>query len=301
MTYINPDIPKFREMFQPLLAELRLKSVAEQRAIFDAQMEQIPLAENCTAETLDLSGVPAEKIVHPDAVPGKVLLYLHGGGYAVGSLKSHRHLVSRFAVAAHVTGYHLDYRLSPEHPYPAALEDAEKAYRQLLASGIAPENLVVGGESAGGNLASALLLKAKAEGLPQPAGLYLLSPWLDMSTTGASYDTVGSRDVVSSREIMDAYTAAFLNGQPDDSFTSPVRADLDGLPPILIQVGTEEVLLSDSLSFANRSSLAGLETRLHVWPEMPHIWPLFHPFIRAGLSAIDEAGQWMRQRLLIAS
>jgi monoterpene epsilon-lactone hydrolase len=141
MTYINPDIPKFREMFRPLLAELRQKSVAEQRAIFDAQMEPIPLAENCTAENLDLSGVPAEKIVHPDAIPGKVLLYLHGGGYAIGGLKSHRHLVSRFAVAALVTGYHLDYRLSPEHPYPAALEDAEKAYRQLLASGIAPENL----------------------------------------------------------------------------------------------------------------------------------------------------------------
>ena len=301
MIYKNPDIPKFREMFGPLLAELRHKSVAELRTTFDSHMEPIPVAQDCTAESVDLSGVPAEKIVHPGAIPGKVLLYLHGGGYVVGSPRSYRHLVSRFAVAARVTGYQLDYRLAPEHPYPAALEDAEKAYRQLLASGIAPENLIVGGDSAGGNLASALLLKARTEGLPQPAGLYLLSPWLDMSTTGVSYDTVGSRDVIISREVIDAYAATFLNGQPDDPFASPVRADLDGLPPMLIQVGTEEVLLSDSLSFANRASLAGLEVRLHVWPEMPHAWPLFHPFIRAGLSAIDEAGQWMRQRLLITS
>jgi monoterpene epsilon-lactone hydrolase len=299
MTYKSPDIQKFREMFRPLLAEFRQKSVAEQREKFDADMGQVPLAEGCTAECLDLSGVPAERIVHPGAVPGKALLFLHGGGYVIGSLKTHRHLLSRFAVAAHVTGYQLDYRLAPEHPYPAALEDAENAYRQLLASGIAPENLIVGGESAGGNLATALLLKAREEGLPQPAGLYLLSPWLDMSTTGESYDTLGSRDLIASREVMDGYAATFLNGQPDDPFASPVRADLDGLSPMLIQVGTEEVLLSDSLNFANRASLAGLEVRLHVWPEMPHAWPMFHPIIRAGLSAIDEAGQWMRQRLLL--
>jgi epsilon-lactone hydrolase len=289
MTYKNPDIQKFRDIFQPLLAEFRQKSIAEQRAQFDAEMESVPLADGCTAERLDLSGVPAEKVVHL------------GGGYVFGSLKSHRHLVSRLAVAADVTGYQLGYRLSPEHPYPAALEDAEKAYRQLLASGIAPEHLIVGGESAGGNLAASLLLKAKAEGLPQPAGLYLLSPWLDMSTTGVSYGTVGSRDLILSREVVDTYAATFLNGQPDDPFTSPVRADLGGFPAVLIQVGTEEVLLADSLSFASRASLAGLEISMQVWPEMPHSWPMFHPIIRAGLSAIDEAGQWMRQRLLIAS
>jgi epsilon-lactone hydrolase len=294
MAYKDPDVEKFREMFRPLLDELRQKSVAEQRAMFDTSMEPIPLAEGCTIESLDLSGIPAEKIIHKGAALGKTLLYLHGGGYVIGSIKSYRHLVSRFAVAARATAYHLDYRLAPEHPYPAALEDAMKAYRTILASGIAPENLMVGGESAGGNLAAALLLKAREQGLPQPAGLYLLSPWLDMVTAGESYDTVGDRDLITSRPIMDDYAATFLGGKPDDRFTSPVRADLNGLPPALIQVGTEEVLLSDSLNFTNRAALMGLDVRLDVWPEMPHAWPIFHPFIRAALPAIDEAGQWMQ-------
>jgi acetyl esterase/lipase len=257
-------------------------------------MEAVPLPEYCRVERLEFSGTPAEKIVHPDALPGKTLFYLHGGGYVIGSLKSHRHLVSRLAVAARVTAYHLDYRLAPEHPYPAALEDAINAYRALLRSGIAPEDLLVGGESAGGNLAVALLLKAREEDLAQPAGLYLLSPWLDMGTDGESYDKVGDRDPVTTREHMKAYAATFLGGKPDDLFTSPVRADLDGLPPILIQVGTEEVLLSDSLNFTNRAALTGLDVRLDVWPQVPHAWPLFYPSVPAGLPAIDEAGQWMQ-------
>lgn len=297
MAYKDPDVENFCKMFQPVLAEFRHKPLAEKRAMFDAQMEAIPLAEGCTIESLDLSGVPAERITHTGAAPGKALLYLHGGGYVYGSLQSYRHLVSRFAVAAHVTAYHLDYRLAPEHPYPAALEDAMSAYRRILASGVAPENLVVAGDSAGGNLAAALLVKARDEGLPQPAGLYLLSPWLDMSAAGQSYDAVGARDPVVSRKDIEAYAAAFLNGQRDDALTSPIRADLTGLPPTLIQVGTEEVLLSDSLDFAYRAALAGLDLKLHVWPEMPHDWPLFHPFIRAGLAAIEEVGQWMRRRI----
>lgn len=300
MTYKDPDVASFCEMFRPLLAELRQKSDAEQRAMFDAHMEPVPLAEGCVTESLGLAGVPAEKISHAGAVAGTALLYLHGGGYVIGGLKSYRHLVSHFAVAAHATGYHLEYRLAPEHPYPAALEDAAKAYRQLLASGIAPENLLVGGESPGGNLAAALLLKARADGLPQPAGLYLLSPWLDMTTTGESYDRVGSRDLIVSRDVMDAYAATLLNGQADGPLTSPVRADPAGLPPTLIQVSSDEVLLSDSLNFASRAALAGVDIRLHVWPEMPHAWPLFHPFLRAGLAAIGEAGQWMRQRIAAA-
>jgi acetyl esterase/lipase len=156
---------------------------------------------------------------------------------------------------------------------------------------------VVGGESAGGNLATALLLKAREDGLPQPAGLYLLSPWLDMTTTGESYQKVGARDLIITREGIDMAAAAYLGGKPHNSLTSPVRADLSGLPPTLIQVGAEEVLLSDSLTFANHAAMAGADVKLHVWPEMPHAWPLFHVLIRAGLAAVDEAGLWMRERL----
>jgi acetyl esterase/lipase len=294
MAWSDSDFEDFCNTFRPRMAELRQLSLPEQRAWFDSNMESVPLAEGCVVERLEFSGTPAEKISHPGAVSGKTLFYLHGGGYVFGSLTSHRHLVSRLAVAAKATAYHLDYRLAPEHPYPAALDDAIKAYRAILQSGIAPENLVVGGESAGGNLAAALLLKARAENLPQPAGLYLLSPWLDTTTNGESYDTVGDRDPVTSRASMEEYAAAFLGGKPDDIFTSPVRADLDGLPPILIQVGTEEVLLSDSLTFTNRAALSALDVRLNVWPRLPHAWPLLHMFIPPGLPAIDEAGQWMQ-------
>jgi epsilon-lactone hydrolase len=297
MAWKDPDIEAFRTYWKKRTAARGQVTLAEQRASFDTDMGAIPLAPSCTVESLDLSGTPAEKITPTGAAPGKALLYLHGGGHVIGSLKSHRHLVSRLAVAAGVTAFHIDYRLAPEHPYPAALEDAVKAYKQILATGIAPDDIVVGGESAGGNLATALLLKAREAGLPQPAGLYLLSPWLDMTTSGESYVKVGARDPIITREGIEMVSAAYLGGRPDDPLTSPVRADPAGLPPMLIQVGSEEVLLSDSLAFANRAAMSGVEVKLHVWPEMPHAWPLFHVLIRAGLAAIDEAGQWMRQRL----
>ena len=297
MAYKDPDIENFANLFGPQLAAMREMTIPQQREAFDAAMEPIPLADGCAVETLELGGVPAEKITHAGALPGKVLLYLHGGGFMIGGIKSYRHLVSRFAVAAGVTAYHLDYRLAPEHPFPAALDDAMAAYRQLLKTGIAPTNVVVGGDSAGGNLATALLLKARQDGVPLPAGLYLLSPWLNMATTGESYDKFGKRDLIVSRDEARRFAAAYLGGKPDKPLTSPLHADPAGLPPTLIQVGSEEVLLSDSLNFASRAAMAEVDLRLHVWPEMPHVWPLFHPFIRAGLAGIDEAGAWMQQRL----
>jgi monoterpene epsilon-lactone hydrolase len=297
MAYKDADVENFRKLFAPQVANLRAMTIPERRAAIETTMEPIPIAPDCVTESLELSGVPAEEITHAVAVPGKVLLHLHGGGFYAGSIKSYRHVVSRFAVAARVTAYHLDYRLAPEHPFPAALDDAMAAYKQLLAMGIVPSDLAVGGDSAGGNLAAALLLKAMDEGLPQPACLYLLSPWLDLTAAGESFDTVGAHDLIISRDDILPLAAAYLDGKPDGPFTSPLRANPAGLPPTLIQVGGEEALLSDSLTFANRAAMAGVDVTLHVWPEMPHAWPLFHPFIHAGLAAIDEAGAWMQQRL----
>jgi monoterpene epsilon-lactone hydrolase len=297
MAYKDPDVAAFRERWKKRAETRGQMTIAEQRESFDTEMSAIPLAPGCTTESLSLSGVPAEKITPANATPDKALLYLHGGGHMFGSIKSHRSFVSRLAVAARVTAFHIDYRLAPEHPYPAALEDAVKAYRQILAMGFAPDDIVIGGESAGGNLAAALLLKARDEKLPQPAGLYLLSPWLDMTTTSESYQKVGVRDPMITRDGIALVAAAYLGGQADNAFTSPLRADPAGLPPMLIQVGSEEVLLSDSLGFANNAAMVGIEVKLHVAPEMPHAFPLFHFLLRAGLAAIDEAGDWMRQRL----
>jgi monoterpene epsilon-lactone hydrolase len=297
MTYRDPDVATFREIWKKRQETRGQMTVAEQREAFDREMGAIPLAPGCATESLSFDGVPAERITPANATAGKALLYLHGGGHMFGSIKSHRPFVSRLATAGRLTAFHIDYRLAPENPYPAAIEDALKAYRRILAMGFSADNLIVGGESAGGNLAAALLLKLRDEKLPQPAGLYLLSPWLDMTTTAESYQKVGARDPMITREGIELVAKAYLGGQADNAFTSPVRADPAGLPPMLIQVGSEEVLLSDSISFANNAAMAGIEVKLHVAPEMPHAFPLFHVLLRAGLAAIDGAGDWMRQRL----
>jgi acetyl esterase/lipase len=293
----DPDVAAFWAWCKERAAKRGNMTLKETRESFDSEMARIPLADNVTTESLSFGSVPVEKITPANATPDKVVLYLHGGGHIFGSIKSHRHFVSRLAVATKATAYHIDYRLAPEHPYPAAIEDALIAYRALLDSGIAPADIVVGGESAGGNLAAALLLKLKQDNLPQPAGLYLLSPWLDMTTTAESYEKVGARDPMISRDGIVGVALAYLGNQPDNPLASPVRADVSGLPPMLIQVGSEEVLLSDSTTFANNAAMTGIDVSLRVWAGMPHAWPLFHPFLRAGLPAIDETGAWMRKRL----
>jgi acetyl esterase/lipase len=293
----DSDVAAFWAWCKERAAKRASMSLAETRESFDTEMGRIPLPDNVTVQSLSFGSVPAENITPANATPGKAVLYLHGGGHVFGSIKSHRHFVSRLAVATKATAWHIDYRLAPEHPYPAAIEDALVAYRALLDSGIAPADIVVGGESAGGNLAAALLLKLKQENLPQPAGLYLLSPWLDMTTTAESYDKVGARDPMITREGIVGVATAYLGNQPDTPLASPVRADVSGLPPMLIQVGSEEVLLSDSTTFANNAAMTGIDVSLRVWAGMPHAWPLFHPFLRAGLPAIDETGAWMRKRL----
>jgi acetyl esterase/lipase len=301
VAFKDPDVAAFREMWKKRAAARGKYTLAEQRVYFDNEMGAVPIAPGCTTTALTLAGVSAELIQHQAAVPGKILLYLHGGGYVFGSIRSHRHLVSRFAVAASVHAAHIDYRLAPEHPYPAQLEDASRAYKQLLSEGYPADSIIVGGESAGGNLAVALSLKLRDEGVPQPAGLYLLSPWLDMSTTSESYKTLSARDPILTAQGNVGAAVAFLGETADNSYTSPIRADLTGLPPLFIQVGTEEILLSDSTTFAGRAAIAGNDIRLHVWPEMPHVWPLLHFAIRAGLTAINEAGRWMQNRLRIGS
>jgi epsilon-lactone hydrolase len=297
MDFKDPDVGAFREMWKKRAAARGTYTLAEQRLYFDNEMGAVAIAPGCKTQSLNLNGVTAERINHAISAPGKALLYFHGGGYVFGSIKSHRHLVSRFSVAANVEAIHLDYRLAPEHPYPSQLEDALKAYKWLLANGYAADSILVGGESAGGNLAVALSLKLRDEGLAQPAGLYLLSPWLDMETSSESYNLLGSRDPILTAKGNAGAASAFLGETPDNFYTSPIRADLTGFPPMLIQVGTEEILLSDSTTFAARAAIAGNEVKLHVWPEMPHVWPLLHSAIRAGLKAIDDAGHWMRQRL----
>ena len=271
-------------------------SIEEQRKSFEDFFAAVPIAEGCVVEAIEAPGPRGERIVPPGAMPRSALLYFHGGGFFFGSLNTHRHLVSRLAAAAGLTAFSIDYPLAPESTLPAALDDALAAYRWLLEQGFPANRIVLSGDSAGGNLAAATALRAAAEGLPMPAGLHLMSAWLDLTQSGASYKERATHDIMLTHktmcEVAQIYVGTFDARHP---WASPVNGNLSELPAVMIQVGTDEVLLSDSLAFAERAALQGVGVRLQVWPEMVHDWPLFHAVLPQGARAIAEAGAWMKE------
>ncbi len=273
-------------------------SHAERRAVADAFGEMGSLPSGCRHEPTVVGGVKAERIAPTGAIEGRRLLYLHGGGYVGGSPRSHRPLVARLADVARTTAFALEYRIAPEHPYPAAVDDAVDAYRALMAAGVWPERTIIAGDSAGGGLAVALAMKLKDEGLPQPAGLFVISPWADLTQGHRTYETKAADDPMITRERLNACAEEYLNGaDPQDPFASPVFGDFAGLAPLLIQAGSEEALLGDSLLLAERAGHARVEVRLEVWPEMIHVWHAFGGQLGAARRAIAAAGVWMDQKL----
>lgn len=297
----DPDIAAFKDQMAAMTAfqATQPTSLESERTQFDAFHGAMPPAENCAIEPIVADGVRGERITPQGADTRRALLYHHGGGHTFGSSLSHRHLVSRLATAAGIVAFNMDYRLAPEHPYPAGLDDAVATYHYVLDQGFAADQIILGGESAGGNLTVALLLKLRDLGLPLPAAAYLLSPWLDMSLEGESYDARASHDPLITRAALDRCVAAYLGGgaSADDPLVSPIKANLVGLPPLLIQVGTDELFLSDSTRFADRMALAGGQVELHVWAEMVHAWPLFHLALPvSGPAAIAEAGAWIARQ-----
>jgi acetyl esterase/lipase len=258
-------------------AELLSGPIEEQRAAMDAASVGAPPPEGISIETTSLGGRPAEWLT-PDGVGRTaVVLYLHGGGYCGGSLNSHRDLAARIGIASGCAVATLDYRLAPEDPFPAAVTDAVAAYHQLLADGVAPSRIAVAGDSAGGGLVMALLLALRAEGSPSPAAAVCLSPWVDLTQSGASYQELVDRDPMLSKEDLDVLANYYLAGtDPRTELASPLFADdLSGLPPLLIEVGEHEVLLDDATRLAERASAAGNDVTLTVWPEMIHVFQAF--------------------------
>lgn len=242
------------------------------------------------------NGVPAEWISGPVPQPG-ALLYLHGGAYAMGSIASHRELVARLAMAGGVRALAVAYRLAPEDPYPAALQDALAAYRWLLGQHIEPENIAIAGDSAGGGLALATLLALREGGDPLPAAAVCLSPWTDLTLSGASMAERAAADPILSPEGLARFAALYAGLHPlDDPLISPHFANLRGLPPLLIQVGTDEILLDDARRLAEHGRAAGVEVTLQVWEE------LFHVFQTVGLlpeskAAVAEIGRFLNDAL----
>ncbi|HGL4256509.1 alpha/beta hydrolase [Burkholderia dolosa] len=227
---------------------------------------------------------------------GRMLLYFHGGGYYFCSTKTHRPLVFGLTKRAGVRSFSLDYRLAPENRFPAALDDALAAYRRLLALGTPPESIVFGGDSAGGGLALATLVALRDRGEPLPAGAILFSPWTDLAGTGGTMRSNDGRDPMFAAAALPKAAKLYLGDEaPTNPYASPLYADLTGLPPLYIQVGSTEVLLDDSRRVAHHAKAAGVPVELEIWPDMPHVWQLYAPMVPEARDALDGAAAFLRR------
>lgn len=246
-------------------------------------------------ERTTVAGLYAEWLRPRRAPSDTVFLYLHGGAYMLGSCRSHRQLVSHIARAGNINALVPEYRLSPEHKFPAAIEDCVAVYRELLASGIRPENIVIGGDSAGGGLTVATLLSLRDAGDPLPAAAVLLSPYLDVTASGESATTRAARDPWFSAKDMAVVVSNYCGADEiRNPLVSPVFADVEGLPPVLIQVGDDEILLSDSTRFAANMQAAGNQVDIEIWPEMWHVFQLFVGKMPEARKAIRKIGAYLR-------
>jgi epsilon-lactone hydrolase len=276
------------------LAQAQTSTPQEMRALFE-QMAT-PAEADVKCEPVNAGGIGAEWISAPGATPDRAVLYLHGGGYVVGSVKTHRDLMGRVSRAAKARVLGLDYRLAPEHPFPAAVDDSIAAYRWMLQQDLRPSRIAVAGDSAGGGLVIATLVAIRDAKLQMPAAGVCLSPWVDLEGIGESMKTREEADPVVGRDMLTQMAAAYLGGNDARTpLAAPLYADLKGLPPLLIQVGDAEVLLDDSNRLAQRARAAGVQVKLEVWPEMIHVFQLFAGFLPEGQQAVEDIGQYLQQ------
>lgn len=256
-----------------------------------------PLYKETRFERVNAGGVAAEWFRRSDAEGGPLILYFHGGGYGLGSIDTHRDLVARICRACRGSALSVEYRLAPEHKFPAQLEDALAAYRWLLREGVDPKRIVFGGDSAGGGLVISTLISLRDSGEPMPAAGVCLSPWTDMEILGSTVDTNDRYDYIH-RRALNQYRKRFVaDHQIRNPLASPLLADLRQLPPLLVQVGSAETLLDDSLRFAEVARKAGVDVTLRVWEDMIHVWQLFAFLVPQGAAAIDEIGEFIRHRV----
>ncbi|MCK6558654.1 alpha/beta hydrolase [candidate division KSB1 bacterium] len=273
------------------------RTIADQRAALEKFATRFQAQPALTYQRVFADGVPAEWIVPAARDSVAVVLFLHGGGYNLGSLATHRELASRLAQACRCRVLAVAYRLAPEHLFPAALEDAMRAYCWLLAEGVRPEQIALAGDSAGGGLALAALVSLRYHGEPLPAAAVCLSPWVDLELTGHSMIAKARQDPVLTREVLQEWARNYLGGKgPRTPLASPLYADLSGLPPLLIQVGSEEVLHDDAVRLAERAQAAGVPVELEVSAEMMHGWHFFAGKLPEAQRAIARLAAFIRMR-----
>lgn len=272
-------------------------SVAQMRSDWDAAFGGSTAPVTC--ERVSAGGVDGEWISPAHSPQGKAILYLHGGGFRIGSVSSHRDLIAQIAVASGCRVLAINYRLAPEHRFPAALDDALAAYEWMRDRGLEPANIAFAGDSAGGNLVLAAMLALRERRLALPVAAVLMSPWTDLAATGASYASRAEADPIHQRPMILALAKNYLGaqGDPRDPLVSPLYADLKGLPPLLIQVGDRETVLDDSVVFAANARAAGIDVDLQVWDGMIHVFQMFGAELPEAHQAIASVAGFLNRYL----
>ncbi len=272
--------------------------VSEQRRLLRELTSAQPLPADVTVTAAELGGVPAAEITAGRTGPRHVVLYFHGGVYVLGDAVQAAGLAAQIGRRTHAKVISVDYRLAPEHPYPAAVDDALAAYQALLQAGTAPSDIIFAGESAGGGLAIATLVNARDHGLPLPAAAFVMSPYADLTLAGTTMDTKADADPLLSRENLQARVPDYTSGHDAAlALISPIFADLSGLPPLIIQAGTHEVLLDDAIRLARQAATADVAVTLDITPGVPHVFQAYYPILDEAATALDKAGQLLTAHL----
>jgi epsilon-lactone hydrolase len=272
--------------------------VNEQRRLLREAISAQPLPAGVTVTAGALGGVRTAEITVDGIEPRHVVLYFHGGVYVIGDAFLAADLASEVGRRTHAKVISVDYRLAPEHPYPAAVDDALAAYEGLLRNGIAPSDIAFAGESAGGGLAIATLVNARDHGLPLPAAALVMSPYADLTLAGTTMETRRELDPLLSRELLQPRVTDYASGHDAAlGLISPVFADLSGLPPLIIQAGTHEVLLDDAVRLARQAITADVEVTLDITPRVPHVFQAYHAMLDEAVAALDRAGQFLSAHL----
>jgi monoterpene epsilon-lactone hydrolase len=292
------EIELVRKHWDDLVAALAPPAgIPEYRAGFEELCAMFPIPEDVTIEEVDAGGVPALLISAPDAAADRTVIWTHSGGYVFGSAHGYRSFGAALSHAAGARVLMVDYRLAPEHAYPAALDDATGAYRWLLGQGVEPGHVVIGGDSAGGGLAMATLLALRDAGDPLPAGGVAVSPLADFTVSGESMTTRAHLDPIASKEMLEGLGGLYRgDAAAADPYLSPVFGDFTGLPPLLVLVGSDEVLHDDATRLVAKATADGTDARLLVGQDQHHIWPLFASILPEGQEALDEIGRFARSR-----
>jgi monoterpene epsilon-lactone hydrolase len=272
--------------------------VDEQRELLRAAISAQPLPADVTVTAASLGGIPTAEITVDGIEPRHVVLYFHGGVYVMSDAFLAAGLASQVGRRTQAKVISVDYRLAPEHPYPAAVDDALAAYEALLDSGVAPSDIAFAGESAGGGLVIATLVNARDHGLPLPAAAFAMSPYVDLTLAGTTMETKREADPLLSRELLQARIPDYTAGQDAAlPLISPVFADLSGLPPLIIQAGSHEVLLDDAVRLAQQAATADVEVTLQITPGVPHVFQAYAPMLDEAGAALDRAGQLLSASL----